>query len=321
MLFEKQIINAYRQMAYTRCDGDGCTHYFSSDDFPGLKKEPYPFTATAGHRLSGYIYSYPDKSNGRLAVFDHGFGGGHLAYITEIAMLCDRGYTVVAYDHTGCMESGGETPNGMAQSLADLNDCMNQIKRDGRFDGMDISVVGHSWGAFSTMNIAALHPEVRRIVAISGFVSVELLINSYFGGILMGYRKPIMRIESEANPEFVRYNAVESLKRSGVKALLIYSDDDRLCRKKVHYEALRKGLDGCEGVELMLVSGKGHNPNYTADAVAYLGEYLAKKAELTKSGALNDEGARADFVASFDWRRMTAQDYGVWDKIFEALEA
>lgn len=321
MLFEKQIINAYRQMAYTRCDGDGCTHYFSSDDFPGLKKEPYPFTASAGHKLSGYIYSYPDRTNGRLVVFDHGFGGGHLSYITEIAMLCDRGYTVVAYDHTGCMESGGETPNGMAQSLADLNDCMTHVKGDGRFSGMDISVVGHSWGGFSTMNIATLHPEISHIVAISGFVSVELLINSYFGGILMGYRKPIMKLETESNPKFVRFNAVESIKSSGVKALLIYSDDDKLCKKKVHYEALRKGLDGCEGVELMLVSGKGHNPNYTADAAAYLGEYLEKKAELTKRGKLSDGAAKADFVASFDWRRMTAQDGAVWDKIFAALEA
>ena len=321
MLFEKQIINMYRQMAYTRCDDEGYAYYFSSDDFPGMLRVAYPFTATAGHTLSGYIYSYPDKSNGRLAVFDHGFGGGHRSYMTEIELLCRRGFTVFAYDHTGCMESGGESTNGMAQSLADLNDCMNRIKSDGRFSGMDISVIGHSWGGFSTMNIAAMHPEISRIVAISGFVSVELLVGSYFGGIMMGYRKPIMAIEESTNPEFVRFNAVESIKSSGVKALLIYSDDDKLCRKKVHYEALRKGLAGCEGVELMLVSGKGHNPNYTADAVAYLGEYLRKKTELTKCGERIDEATRANFVASFDWRRMTAQDETVWNKIFEVLEA
>lgn len=320
MIFEKQITAAYRAMAYTRCDDNGTAYYFSAADFPGLSCEPYPFTASAGHRLSGYIYSYAEPIPGRLVVFDHGFGGGHRSYMKEIEMLCRGGYRVFAYDHTGCMESGGETPNGMAQSLSDLNDCITAIKGDGRFTGLDISVVGHSWGGFSTLNIAALHPEISRIVAISGFVSVELLIGSYFGGIMSGYRKAIMRIEREANPRFVDFNAVESVRKSGVRALLIYSDNDKMCRRRVHYEALKRGLSDLEGVRLMLVHGKGHNPNYTADAVAYLAEYIGKKAKLARAGKLSTEEERRAFVNSFDWDRMTAQDRAVWDEILAALK-
>lgn len=320
MIFEKQIIEMYKGMAYTRCDDNGTAYYFSADDFAGLHKVAYPFKSSMGHDLSGYIYSYDEPKVGKLVVFDHGFGGGHRSYMKEIEKLCARGFTVFAYDHTGCMESGGKNPNGMAQSLCDLNDALTAIKADERFLGMDISVMGHSWGGFSTLNIASLHPEVARVVVLSGFVSVPMLIGSYFGGIMAPYRKPIMALEKEANPRFMGFNAVESLSKSKVQALLIYSDDDMMCRKKPHYDALAAGLAGKENVKLMLVKGKGHNPNYTADAVKYLGEYVSAKSKLTKKKQLETAEQRAAFVASWDWGRMTAQDENVWQEIFAWLE-
>ena len=320
MIFEKQVINMYKGMAYTRCDDNGTAFYFSAEDFPGLHREAYPFRSSMGHTLSGYIYYYDNPKAGRLVVFDHGFGGGHRSYMREIEKLCTRGYTVFAYDHTGCMESGGANPNGMAQSLCDLNDALAAIKADSRFGGMDISVMGHSWGGFSTLNITALHPEVSRVVVLSGFVSVEMLVGSYFGGIMAPYRKPIMALEKAANPKFVGFNAVESLSKSKAKALLIYSDNDMMCRKKPHYDALSAGLAGKDNVKLLLVSGKGHNPNYTADAVKYLGEYVSAKSKLAKKKLLETEAQKKAFVSSWDWGRMTAQDTDVWAEIFAALE-
>lgn len=319
MIFEKLVMKMYRGMAYTRCDDNGTAYYFSADDFKGLKKEPYRFRSSRGHELQGYLYCYDTPLPGRLIVFDHGFGGGHRSYMKEIEMLCRHGYLVFAYDHTGCMESGGETPNGMAQSLCDLNDCITVLKKDETFSGLDLSVVGHSWGGFSTLNIAALHPEISHVVVLSGFVSVELLINSYFGGIMKGYRKAIMALEQAANPEFVKYNAVESLGKTNAKVLLIYSDNDQMCHKAVHYDALKASLTGKPNIEMILVQNKGHNPNYTEDAVKYLGEYAAAKTKLMKKSPSDSE--KADFVKSWDWNRMTVQDEEVWKKIFACLDA
>ena len=182
MIFEKQIVKQYKRMMCSRCDDTGRAFYFSADDFPGLHKEEYCFTASAGHMMKGYLYHYDNAIPGRLVIFDHGFGGGHRSYMKEIELLCREGYLVLAYDHTGCMESGGETPNGLAQSLCDLNDCINSVKKDSELSGSDISVVGHSWGGYSCLNIAALHPDISHIVVMCGFVSVELLVNSFFAG-------------------------------------------------------------------------------------------------------------------------------------------
>ena len=314
MIFEKQVVNGYKGMMHTRCDDTETVFYFSSDDFAGLQKEAYAFQSSMGHTLQGYLYFYDNFIKDRLIIFDHGFGGGHRAYMKEIEKLCAHGYRVFAYDHTGCMESGGASPNGLAQSLCDLNDCITTIKADECFVGLDISVMGHSWGAFSTLNIAALHPEISHIVALCGFVSVEEMMNTFFAGPLKGYRKAVLALEQESNPQFFSYNAVKSLKNANVKTLLIYSEDDKLCRR-VHYDILKAGLRDKENVHFLLEKNKGHNPNYTIDAVKLLGEFGKARAKFAKKkNATKEEKAR--FIASFDWHKMTAQDESVWGKIF-----
>jgi len=318
MIFEKQVVNSYKSMIFTRCDDTKTVFYFSSKDFDSLSSKPYKFKSSMGHDLQGYVYSYDNHNPGRIVVFDHGFGGGHLAYMKEIEMLCRHGYLVFAYDHTGCMESGGATPNGLAQSLCDLNDCISAIKADEKFAGLDISVMGHSWGAFSTLNITALHPDISHIVAICGFVSVKDMINTFFSGILSGYRKVVWELEKRSNPKFAEYNAVETLSKSDTKALLIYSDNDMMCKIE-HYDMLKAGLDNKENVKFLLVKNKGHNPNYTEDGVKLLGEFSNARAKFAKKKNVTDE-EKQKFVASFDWDRMTMQDEAVWNRIFDHLD-
>ena len=320
MIFEKQIVDAYKKTACTRCDDTGCVFYFDASDFPGLKKAPYSFTATAGHTLRGYIYSYDGADEKRIIVFDHGFGGGHRAYMKEIELLCREGYRVLSYDHTGCMESGGENTGGMAKSLCDLNDCISAIKADNAFADVDISVVGHSWGGFSTLNITALHPDISHVVVFSGFVSVKLLIDSYVSGILKGYRGAVMAFERELNPRFIDYDASSTLAATDAEVLLVYSDNDKKCPKSPHFDVMYKALSEKENISFMLVSNKGHNPNYTEDAVLYLEKFLKDLAKKQKKKELVTDKEKADFIASYDWNRMTAQDTEVWSRVFKTLE-
>ena len=318
MIFEKQIVNMYKKMLFTRCDDTETVFYFAPKDFPGLQAEPHSFAAAAGHTLQGYFYQYENTIPNKLIVFDHGFGGGHRAYMKEIQMLCKQGYRVFAYDHTGCMESGGASPNGLAQSLCDLNDCIAMIKENPHYSETDISVVGHSWGAFSTLNISALHPDISHIVAMAGFVSVPEMIDMFFDGLMKGYRKAILALETQSNPKFINYNAVGSLSKSKTKALLIYSENDAMCRRK-HYDILHANLAGKENISFVFVPNKGHNPNYTEDAVKYLDEFTKARAKLVRKKGLTAE-EKAAFVSSYDWEKMTIQDMNVWDAIFEHLE-
>lgn len=329
MIFEKKVMTLYRGVAHNRCDDTGTAYYFSQADFKGLQKEPIAFASSLGHTLQGFLYFYedvsvfPDRltdklpSADRLLVFDHGFGGGHGAYMREIEYLCRHGFRVFAYDHTGCMASGGATPNGMAQSLRDLNDCLLFLKSDSRFACCRISVMGHSWGGFSTLNICALHPDITHIVAMSGFVSVEKLAESLFGGILRPWKKAIMELETKSNPDYIGFHAVKSLQRTDAKVLLVYSDNDQLCCRRPHYDLLKAGLADKPNVRFLLEKGKSHNPNYTHDAVKKLADFSAKRTKFIKTNPTDAQ--KKEFVQSFDWYGMTEQDNAVWAQIFNTL--
>lgn len=314
----KLIENIYRTKVFGRCDDKGTAYYFSAKDFDGLNAVPYSFVSSKGNTLKGFFYYYDNPIENRLIVFDHGFFGGHLSYMKEIEMLCRKGYLVFAYDHTGCMESEGDSANGLGQSLSDLRDCFTALKKEEKLQGYDFSVMGHSWGGFSTLNISSFYPEISHIVVLSGFVSIEKMLSQFLPSPLSFLSKLLFKVEKKYNPESLKVNAVDSLKNSKAKILLIYSDNDPAVKKEVHFDALQKGLADKDNVKLMLVSEKGHNPNYTKEAVKSLAEYT--KAVNSKRKELTTDEARKAFVESFDWDKITEQDEEIWEEIYKALQ-
>lgn len=321
MLFEKQIVNIFRSQLYIRQDNPNGIFYFSAGDFPGLKAYPYSFPSSQGHTLAGWFYCYDGPVPGRLVVFEHGMGNGHRAYFREIEMLAKAGYLVFAYDHTGCMCSGGENMGGFSQSLHDLDDCIRALKAEKALEGRTIAVVGHSWGGFSTMNISALHPDLTHIVVISGFVSVERMLGQLLTGFMGRFAKSLYALEQAQNPDYVGYDGVETLKNTNAKVLLVYSADDKSVHKANHYDVLCSALKDRENIRFLLVDGKDHNPNYTLDAVAYKNEFFKAYSKAAKKKQLTTPEAQEAFMANYDWLRMTQQDEAVWKEILDTLRA
>ncbi len=313
MLFYNTVKNLYRKFIFKRCDDVGLAYYFSAKDFEGICAEPYSFKGNNGQLLKGNFYFYDNPCEDRIIVFDHGMGGGHLSYMREIEMLARHGYKVYAYDHTGCMESEGESTVGFTQSLSDLDCCLKNLKSDEQYKNKSFTVVGHSWGGFSTLNISAFHPDLTHVVVLSGFVSVDI-IASRFGSL----SKYVKAIEKEVNPSYMDCNGADSLKKTNAKALLIYSDNDKMVNKESNFDYLVSTLKERENTTFLLEKGKDHNPNYTEDAVKYLAEYLSALNKQKKK--LKTTQQKKAFKDSFDWKRMTAQDKKVWDRIFEHID-
>lgn len=91
-----------------------------------------------------------------------------------------------------------------------------------------------------------------------------------------------------------------------------------MCRCE-HYDLLKEDLTDKENIHFLLVSNKGHNPNYTEEAVKYLAEFSAARTKFARNKKAS-KVEKAEFVASFDWNRMTVQDEAVWEKIFAHLD-
>ena len=319
MIFFKQIEKIYSKQVLTRFKDYGTIYYFSEKDFEGLRKHPFSFNGSNGQKLQGYFYHYENPIANRLIVFDHGMGGGHRSYFREIETLAKNGYLVFSYDHTGCMESEGENTRGFSQSLNDLDCCIKAIKSIPELNGHSISVMGHSWGGFSSMNIPALHPEISHVVAMSGFISPKEMIKQIFFGI-KGYYKYFYAIEEKNNPIFSKFNTVESLKNTETKVLIIHSEDDKTVNSKKHFNIIKKGLSANKNVEFLLLNGKNHNPNFESFAVVYKDKFFKDLSKKLKKHELSTESQKKTFVESYDWWKMTAQDEKVWKKIFEFLD-
>lgn len=320
MIFLKQIEKIYRKQVLTRFKDYGTVYFFSEKDFPGLNKTPFSFKGSDGQNLQGYFYGYDNPVSNRLIVFDHGMGGGHRSYFREIETLAKKGYLVFSYDHTGCMESEGENTRGFSQSLNDLDCCIKALKGLESLKGYDISVMGHSWGGFSSMNIPALHPEISHIVAMSGFISVSEMLKQIFYGI-KGYYSYFYAVEEKNNPVFSKVNTVDSLRDTKTKALIIHSADDKTVNGKKHFEVMKKELSKNSNIEFLLLNGKNHNPNYEGYAVAYKDEFFKTLSQKLKKHELSTDKQKQEFVKSFDWWKMTAQDEKVWKIIFDFLES
>ena len=318
MLFEKKVVNLVLGQLLTRQDNTQGIFYFQPENFPGLHARAYDFKSAKGHDLKGYFYCYDGADPKKLVVFDHGMGNGHRAYMREIETLCKLGFLVYSYDHTGCMASGGRHIGGFAQSLADLDDCIKHLKREEFLADREICVVGHSWGGFSTMNIGAIHPEVKKIVSMSGFVSVERVVKQMLGP-LKTYAPAIVAAEQRENPRHSRYNALESLEKTQAKVLLIYSEDDKTVLKREHYDPLYIKFCDSERVKFLLLDGKNHNPTYENESVIYKDDFFAQFQKALKKGQLADPEARKEFFGRFDWWFMTRQDMEVWDQITNFL--
>ncbi len=321
MLFEKQVEKMYRAQLYVRQDNPHGVFYFGPEDFPGLQVHPYTFQSQLGHTLQGWFYHYENHIPGRLVVFDHGMGNGHRAYMREIETLCKGGYLVFAYDHTGCMASGGKSINGFAQSLMDLDDCIKVLKEEPELAGRSISVMGHSWGGFSTMNIAALHPQITHVVAMSGFISVERIVKQHMAGILRVFAPAMLDLEQRNSPRYARYNALESLGKTTAKVLLIHSADDAVVHKTVHFDPLQEKLSKKKNIRFLLVDGKNHAPGYTLEAAQYHKEFEKQFLAALKKKSLDTREKQQAFMGQFDFWRMTEQDEEIWQAIFEHLRS
>lgn len=316
MGLKNKILNLYRDTVFTRKEEDKRIFYFRKENFPGLNCRSYHFKSSKGFMLQGYFYYYNDFKKKHLIIFDHGLGAGHYAYLREIELIAKEGYLVFAYDHTGCVESEGENIGGFSQSLVDLDDAIKSINTIEHLKDFPLSIIGHSWGGYSTLNICKLHPNIKSVVAISGFISVHDMIKQTFKFPLNFLRKEIYDLEFKSNSKYIDFCAIDSLKDFKGKALIIHSIDDKMVSYKRHFYKLKKALNNSNNIAFLTVKGKNHNPNYSYDALKCKDSFFEDLKKFDKLGI--DE---VTFKNSYDWFKITEQDMSIWKIIFNTLES
>ena len=319
MLFSK-IIKKKFDAVLGRYDGDPAFRYPVLSDFPELHSQPFDIQGDRKVLLKGAFYYVGQLQPEHLIVFDHGIGAGHLAYLKEIACLAGKGYTVYAYDHTGCVSTAGTGILGFAQGINDLDHVLTALQKDARFKDVPRKLMGHSWGGYACMNVSALHPEVTHVVSLAGFLSARSLVEQYIPKAFLKYSKEVMDRERQHNPSYADMDAIESLRKSETRLLHLQSRDDIKVKFELCCEPMSKALADRPNTSFLVVDRKNHDPQRTEAAAAANAAMLRDLEHERKKQLLKTPEQLEAFQASHDWDQITEQDPAIWAKIFAFLE-
>ncbi|MCD8293737.1 MAG: alpha/beta hydrolase [Clostridia bacterium] len=289
-----------------RYDRNPLYTYFSAEDF-GLSAEPV-LVPSKRTTLHGCIYSCgADAHKDKVLIFCHGLGPGHCAYMTEISYLCRLGYTVIATDYCGCGETPGKKARGFYSGVIAAEDTVRFIRKDPRFAGRKVILVGHSWGAYS-----AICAQGDGVVSISAPDSPSILAvtaGSYMPKFIAYALKPVLGII-----DLLTFGSKGMTKcrkaamRTSVPMLLIHGEMDRAVPlKNSAYNAIPDTR-----ATKFLAPGKYHNPYNTVSAET-------KLHELSQAGTLKGEAKEA-FCKTFDFTAATEEDQAVMQRIADFLE-
>ena len=318
MLFSKIIEKKFSEVL-GRYDGDPSIKYNVLSDFPLLKADNFDIKADNNIMLKGYFYYYDEFKAENLIVFDHGIGAGHEAYLNEINYLAKNGFTVYAYDHTGCAKTKGQGILGFAQGINDLDHVLTALNNDERFKAVPRKIIGHSWGAYSCMNVCALHAEVSHVVSLAGFLSAKSLSEQYIPKPFLKYSVEVMDRERQHNPKYADMNAIDSLLKSKAKLLHLQSKDDIKVKFDLASEIMMDKLKDRPNTEFIILDGHNHDPQRTKAAKVANEEMLIELNKLNKKHKLDNKAAQDSFKAKYNWEQIYEQDPEIWSKIIAFL--
>ena len=306
-----------------RYEGNPNLKYFTEKDFDGLQADPIQFPSDKGQILRGYIYSSREVTKPLgLIVFVHGFGAGHQAYTTEINTLAKSGYTVVAYDGTGCVNSGGKHFYGFDQAPLDLHYALRYLERDPRFQAFDrCVVVGHSWGGFTAMN-SVLEDKVAGVVSMCGFISgAGVMAQRAFGQNKKGAARagwqillPFLRLLNFLTlGRYANRDSVRTLKNTEKPVLLLYGERDKTVYYPDNGARLSKELENRENIRFYRYENKGHSVYLTTEAENEMNKTFS---EIKKVAKMNAQQAKKMY-SEIDYPKITEEDGEVMNRIIE----
>ena len=280
--------------------------YYSPNDFNGFKEEAYSFNNSKGIEIHYFYYYYDNYKEDKLILFLPGIGPGHVSYFAEIETFARRGYKVLTLDYTGCGESKGDYLGSLNMPTLDVMDLLDHLKID-----KPIVVVGHSLGAYTSLNIINIRKDIDRAVVISPFIDMKSLLNVFTRSNFI--TKHLLKYENKINPKYYPIDNIEYLKNTKDKLFIIQSDDDGV----IPYSISLKVVESLNNpnLKLLRMSGRKHNPTYLESSVKYMNEVFGSFELLIKNKVIKTKEDRIDYFKNVSIKKLTEQDEKLYDEI------
>ena len=233
------------------------------DDFEGLQCSNYEFNSNKGQKLAGYMYHSGENQRG-IIVMAHGFGGGgHNSYMDCANYFARHGYYVFTYDATGNDESEGEGVGGLPQGVIDLDYAITFVEESGNFPNLPIALFGHSWGGYSVCSVLTYHPEVKALIACSGFNASPNLFEAegkkqIGNGIYL--MLPFVKLHEKIQYSgYASNTALDGFSKSNAAVMIVHSFDDETVPIEYGYEIYYEKYKDDPRFRFIPFEDKGHN--------------------------------------------------------------
>ncbi len=300
----------------------------SIEDFDGLMRQKYTFESNEGQLLTGYSYYKESQTPKAVMVLAHGFGGGgHNTYMHVANFFAQNGYIVFAYDATGNDESEGDGVNGMPQGIIDLDYAIRFVKESEAFAELPIVLWGHSWGAYSTGSVLALHPDVKAAVLVAGFnTSIDVFESE--GRKMAGDAVDIIlpdaiKYEQKIFGDYANMNCLDGFAATEAGVMILHSADDEIIDKATSYDVFYKKYSSDPRFKFISYENRGHNYIFHSDgARAYITEFNANFDEYIANleGGFTPEAKAAYLTENLDRMKLYELDNELMEQMLEFYE-
>lgn len=305
------IVNQYKKNLVRRYNKEVGIPYYSFKDFEGLKQEANTFKNSKSKQIHYYFYYYDGFKKDKIILFCPGIGPGHTSYLREIEILAKYGYKVLTLDYTGCGESGGESLASLNMPTFDVVELLDLLRLK-----EEIVVMGHSLGGYTSLNLVNIREDIKKAVVLSGFVSIKTLMRASLHSSFI--TSQILKYEKKVAPEYSGVDNIEFLKSTNKQLFVIQSDDDTLVPYKV---ALKFAEDANNAnIKTLRVKGRKHNPNYTDEAIKYMGETFGKYYKLIKDKIIKTDEDKINYFKNISLEKLTEQDIKMFEEIFNFID-
>ena len=236
----------------------------TDDDFPDMQRQAVKIPSGKNMLSGGIFTSKSHKCDKALVVLGHGIGCSMGNYLNRVNYFVGKGYTVLAYDITGCGYSQGANIKGLAQSQIDMVAAVKFAKGCEQLQGLSILLYGHSWSGYGSAT-ALNHDEVAdNIVAaatLSGFNTPwDIMYYQGYGfvGNFILLTKPWMALYQYLKfGKASTYTAIGGINHFDGPVLCVHSSDDPTVDIS---SSVYRNKDKCTNskAEFVLYTDRGH---------------------------------------------------------------
>lgn len=273
--------------------------YYSYQDFENLKQETYSFVNSDGIDISYFFYYYDNYKKDQIIVFCHGLGPGHTAYMAEINELAKAGYRVLTLDYRGCDKSGGDYIKSLNKPTRDVMDLLDYLKLKEK-----ITLVGHSLGGYTALNVINLRKGINKAVILSGFIEISSLLMKFVPNKFILNR--VLHFEKKIEPKYYGIDNISYLKTTKDEILYIQSIDDQMVPYDIGLQVV-ESIDN-PNIKTIKETNKKHNPNYSESAIQYMDKVFGEYNRLLKEKKIKTDNDRIEYFKDVSLPRLVEQD-------------